>query len=45
VEEHPEIVELDLRPLLVYETGAVIRAARARVESAPPAVPMPSLRA
>ena len=45
VEEHPEIVELDLRPLLVSETGAVIRAARVRVESAPPAVPMPSLRA
>ncbi len=45
VEEHPEIVELDLRPLLVSETGAVIRAARVRVESAPPAVPVPSLRA
>jgi acyl-CoA synthetase (NDP forming) len=45
VEEHPAIVELDLSPLLVSETGAVIKAARVRVESPPPAVPMPSLRA
>ena len=45
VEEHPEIVELDLNPLIAMPEGAVIVDARVRIQDAPPAVPMPSLDA
>jgi acyl-CoA synthetase (NDP forming) len=45
VEEHPEIVELDLNPLIATPDGVAIVDARIRIESAPPAAPMPSLRA
>ena len=45
VEAHPEISELDLNPLVASPQGAMIVDARVRVETAPPAVPMPSLRA
>ncbi len=45
VEEHPEIVELDLNPLIATPDGAVIVDARVRVQDAPPEVPMPSLGA
>jgi len=45
VESHPEIAELDLNPLVASPAGAVIVDARVRVETAPLAVPMPSLRA
>jgi acetyl coenzyme A synthetase (ADP forming)-like protein len=45
VDEHPEIVELDLNPLIATPEGAVIVDARVRIKEAPPAVPMPSLGA
>jgi len=45
VEEHPEIVELDLNPLIATPEGAVIVDARVRIHDAPPAAPMPSLDA
>ena len=45
VESHPEIVELDLNPLVASPDGATIVDARVSVELAPPAAPMPSLRA
>jgi acyl-CoA synthetase (NDP forming) len=45
VESHPEIAELDLNPLVASPEGSVIVDARVRVETAPVAVPMPSLRA
>ena len=45
VDSHPEIAELDLNPLVASPEGAVIVDARVRVETAPVAVPMPSLRA
>ncbi len=45
VEEHPEIVELDLNPLIATPEGAVIVDARVRIQDAPPAAPMPSLDA
>jgi acetate---CoA ligase (ADP-forming) len=45
VEEHPEIVELDLNPLIATPEGAVIVDARVRIQDAPPQVPMPSLAA
>lgn len=45
VEEHPEIVELDLNPLIATPDGAVIVDARVRIHDAPPAAPMPSLAA
>jgi acetyl coenzyme A synthetase (ADP forming)-like protein len=45
VDAHPEISELDLNPLVASPDGATIVDARVRVESAPPAAPMPSLRA
>jgi acetate---CoA ligase (ADP-forming) len=45
VEAHPEIIELDLNPLVASPEGALIVDARVRVEMAPPVVPMPSLRA
>jgi acyl-CoA synthetase (NDP forming) len=45
VEEHPEIVELDLNPLIATPDGAVIVDARVRIQEAPPQVPVPSLAA
>ena len=45
VDAHPEIVELDCNPLIVGPDGAMIVDARVRVEAAPPAPPMPSIRA
>jgi acetate---CoA ligase (ADP-forming) len=45
VEEHPEIVELDLNPLIAKPEGVTIVDARVRVEAPPPVVPLPSLRA
>ena len=45
VEEHPEIVELDLNPLIATPEGAVVVDARIRIHDAPPAAPIPSLGA
>ncbi len=45
VENHPEIVELDCNPLIASPDGAVIVDARARVETAAPRRPMPSVGA
>jgi acetate---CoA ligase (ADP-forming) len=45
VEEHPEIVELDLNPLVATPDGALVVDARVRIQEAPPAAPMPSLDA
>jgi acetyl coenzyme A synthetase (ADP forming)-like protein len=45
VEEHPEIVELDLNPLIATPDGVVVVDARVRIQDAPPEVPMPSLEA
>ena len=45
VEEHPEIVELDLNPLIATPEGAVIVDARVRIQDAPPELPVPSLGA
>ncbi len=45
VETHPEIVELDLNPLIASAEGAVIVDARVRVHAAPPPAPVPSLEA
>ena len=45
VEEHPEIAEVDLNPVLVSGSGAAIRSARIRLDSPPPAAPMASLGA
>lgn len=45
VEEHPEIVELDLNPLIATPDGAVIVDARVRIHDAPPPAPVPSLEA
>jgi acetyl coenzyme A synthetase (ADP forming)-like protein len=45
VEEHPELVELDLNPLIVRPQGVTVVDARVRVEVPPPAVPVPSLDA
>ncbi len=45
VEGHPEIAELDCNPLIVRPEGAVVVDARIRVEAAPAASPVPSLRA
>ena len=43
VEAHPEIVELDLNPVICGPDGALILDARVRVDQAPPRPPMPSL--
>jgi hypothetical protein len=45
VEEHPELVELDLNPLIATPQGVTVVDARVRVEAPPPAVPVPSLDA
>ena len=45
VEAHPEIVELDVNPVISRPDGAVILDARARIEQAPPPTPMLSLTA
>jgi acetyl coenzyme A synthetase (ADP forming)-like protein len=44
VEAHPEIVELDLNPLIATAHGALIVDARVRVESAPEPRPLSALR-
>lgn len=43
VEEHPEIAELDLNPVLVSPGGALAVDARVRVEKAPPPRPWPAV--
>jgi acetyl coenzyme A synthetase (ADP forming)-like protein len=42
---HAEIVDLECDPVYVSESGAVIEAARVRVQSPPPTAPLPSLQA
>jgi acetyl coenzyme A synthetase (ADP forming)-like protein len=44
VEAHPEIIELDLNPLIAGPDGAVIVDARVRVEAAPPQAPVFAVR-
>jgi acyl-CoA synthetase (NDP forming) len=45
VEEHVEIAEVDLNPVIVSEAGAVVVDARVRVEQAPPRQPWPAVGA
>lgn len=45
VEAHPEIVELDLNPVISRPDCALILDARVRIEQAPLPIPMPSLTA
>jgi acetyl coenzyme A synthetase (ADP forming)-like protein len=40
VEAHPEVVEMDLNPLIVHPAGAVAVDARIRLESGPPRPPL-----
>jgi acetyl coenzyme A synthetase (ADP forming)-like protein len=40
VEAHPEVVEMDLNPLIVHAAGAVAVDARIRLESGPPRPPI-----
>lgn len=40
VEAHPEIVEMDLNPVIVHEAGAVVVDARIRVEATQPRLPL-----
>ncbi len=44
VENHPEIVELELDPVHVSPSGSAIAAARVRLEATAPPPPSPSLR-
>jgi acyl-CoA synthetase (NDP forming) len=44
VENHHEIVEIEINPLIVSREGALAVDVRARVASVPPEVPEPSLR-
>lgn len=44
VEDHPEVVELDLGPLIATPQGALIIDARVRVQTAPAPAPLSSLR-
>jgi acyl-CoA synthetase (NDP forming) len=44
VEEHPEIAEMDLNPVMVLERGAVVVDARIRLESGPPPPPISARR-
>jgi acyl-CoA synthetase (NDP forming) len=44
VEAHPEIVELDCNPVVVYPGGAVVVDARVRVAPTAPPSPTPALR-
>jgi acyl-CoA synthetase (NDP forming) len=43
VEAHPEIVEMDLNPVLVGESGAEVLDSRIRVEPPPPRRPWPAV--
>ena len=43
VEAHPEVVEVDLNPVIVSADGASVVDARMRVEPPPPRPPWPSL--
>jgi acetate---CoA ligase (ADP-forming) len=45
VEAHEEIVEIEINPLIVSPSGTVAVDIRARIATAPPATPQPSLRA
>jgi acyl-CoA synthetase (NDP forming) len=45
VEEHPEIAEMDLNPVMVLEQGAVVVDARIRLEAAQPQPPISARRA
>jgi acyl-CoA synthetase (NDP forming) len=45
VDAHPEIVEVDLNPVIATPDGATVVDARMRVEPAPPRLPWPSLGA
>jgi acetate---CoA ligase (ADP-forming) len=42
---HPQIVELDCNPVMVWAEGAVVAGGRVRVAPAPARLPWPSLRA
>jgi acyl-CoA synthetase (NDP forming) len=42
VEAHPEVVEMDLNPLIVHPGGAVAVDARIRLEPGPPRPPIGS---
>jgi acyl-CoA synthetase (NDP forming) len=44
VEAHPEVVEMDLNPVIALSSGALIVDARIRIEQAAPVPPRPSLR-
>ncbi len=44
VEDHAEIAELDLNPVLALTDRTLILDARVRIKAAPPEPPMPSLR-
>jgi acetyl coenzyme A synthetase (ADP forming)-like protein len=43
VEEHDEIAEIDMNPVIVGEDGAVVVDARVRVEQPPPRLPWPAV--
>ena len=43
VEAHPEVAEMDLNPVVVSPSGAVIVDARVRVEAVAPAGPSPTV--
>ncbi len=43
VDEHPEIVEVDLNPVIASASGAVVADARIRVEPPPSRKPWPAV--
>jgi acyl-CoA synthetase (NDP forming) len=43
VEEHAEIAEVDMNPVVVSADGAIVVDARVRVEQAPPRQPWPAI--
>jgi acetyltransferase len=45
VEEHAEIAEVDMNPVIVSAQGAVVVDARVRVEQPPPRRPWPAVGA
>jgi hypothetical protein len=44
VDDHPEVVEMDLNPVIVLESGAVVVDARIRVERQEPKLPLSARR-